>query len=247
MMIKNRIKIKLKLFKIYLKRVFNTEFRKQNLSFKFGSHFNSISNYTILKFLSDDYENEELFLAKMSVKDGDKILELGSGLGFVSMTISKNVNCNIVSYDVNKYLTKLNTSNSKLNNLKSIEYRFGSLVSDNSLSKKFLVSNEILKSSFDERNFVATDLNFSENVPCYSFNEICKQESPNYLIIDIEGFESEIFNDNSIIDFDSIDTILIEFHPNIYGEKEKQNLIKFLSNHFFNIHSSVKEVYLFKK
>lgn len=244
---KNRIKIKLKLFKIYLKRYFNIGFSKYNLNFKFGRHFSLISNYTIFKFLSDDYESEELFLAKMSVNDGDKILELGSGLGFISMMISKNVNCKIISYDVNKYLTKLNTSNSKLNNLINIEYRFGSLVSDNSHSKKFLVSNEILKSSFDERNFVATDFTFDENVPCFNFNAISKQENPNFLIIDIEGFESQLFKYDSKINFDSINSILIEFHPNIYGEKEKENLIKFLCNHFFNVHSSIKEVYLFKK
>ena len=87
------------------------------------------------------------------------------------------------------------------------------------MNRKSRLASSVLKAS-------------SENikVPQLNLNEVINDVQPNFLIMDIEGAEYDVFR---IMNFQSIQKIQVELHPAILGEDKMQEIFSILQNKGF--------------
>jgi FkbM family methyltransferase len=189
-------------------------------SIKLNINHNNISNELKEFFYNKKYEWREIKILEKVLSENDRILELGAGIGFLSAFCAKKVdNNNIVAYEANPQMINivketyhLNSVNPTIKNL---------ILADKEGEVDFYLENNFWSSSTIKR---------SENsqiikVKTVNINEEIKKYNPNFIIMDIEGGEAELM---PIMNFKNINKLLIEFHPDIIGEKVVSNLIKLL-------------------
>jgi FkbM family methyltransferase len=182
--------------------------------------------YSVLRFIDNgQYEYGEINIVKSTLEKTDTVIELGTGLGYVSAYCAKLIgNENVYTYEANSNLEKQIHLLYKKNNVypKLIFAMLGkSLGSDN-----FYVSKDGFFSSSTEPIKNATRI----NVDVISLNDEIKKLNPTYLIMDIEGGEYEIFK---LIKFNNIKKIQFELHPFILGENKILEIFSILKENGF--------------
>lgn len=199
-------------------------------------------SYSILKAMyKKQYEGVEINIIEKTIESQDKILEIGTGIGFISTFCAKIIgNDNILTYEANPTLDKQIQKLYILNNVKP-KYK-NSLVSEKTDYVDFYFDNKDFWSSsintLNKRNAIKLK---SENI-----NNIIHSFNPNYLIMDIEGYEQNLI---PIIDFSSIYKIQVELHAKLIGQVVVDKLIALLKNEGFEInqHLTIEEQYFFYK
>lgn len=173
------------------------------------------------------YEGAEIAGAMKIVRKGDRVLELGAGLGIVGAVISKN--CapqKVISYEANPSLIP----------------HIQALYDQNGLAKRHTVVNEVLIAAPDRpatmpfvvhNSFLGSSLSADQSrakevvdVPTGDFNAAMKRFKPDVLVMDIEGGELDILRH---ADLTGVRAIVIEFHPEHYevsGMKECKNVLR---------------------
>jgi len=191
-----------------------------------------------------DYETGEINIIKNNLSIKDKVLEIGTGLGFLAVYCSKIIGqTNVTSIEANPFLEDYHKRIFKLNNI------FPSIIYNS-------VGNKVGETIFyiDEKNFWSSSLipfNTKKlikiNVKSIDINKLINEISPTFLIIDVEGFEYELIK--LISDFDQIIKIQIETHSQIIGQEKVDEIVPILSKHFFDLDTqySKENQYFFKK
>jgi FkbM family methyltransferase len=160
------------------------------------------------------YESQEISCASALLKLGDRVLELGAGLGVVSAVLAKSgLPAAIRCYEANPELIEHIKQLYVLNGVDDkIDLRNAILLTEPGPSTvPFYVANRFAYSSL-----VKPDKMFSHEVQISTenFDAVLNSFSPDILIIDIEGGEKQFLEK---ADLTGIRGICIEFHPNVYG------------------------------
>ncbi len=173
------------------------------------------------------YEGQEIAGALEVVRTGDKVLELGAGLGIVGAIVAKNANPKkVMSFEANPQLIEHINALYKLNRLSTkIEVRNEVLISapDAPETMAFHIRNSYLGSSLidsDSRETTRVD------VPTADYAKVHKDFAPDVLLMDIEGGELDFLRHASL---KGVRAIVIEFHPLAYGKegmKECKSIIE---------------------
>ena len=168
--------------------------------------------YSVLRFIDNgEYERSEISIVKNNLGKEDRVLELGTGIGFVSAFCAKKIGSDqIFTFEGNPSLKpliqKLYTKN------KVTPHAAIALLGTENGTKRFY-KNE--KSFLASSSVVTSNENhIAFQVEEKSLNEIIALLQPSYLIMDIEGGEYDIFK---IVDFQSIRKIQFELHPSVLG------------------------------
>jgi FkbM family methyltransferase len=195
---------------------------------------------TLRWIINGKYEQAEIEIIKKRIEPEDKILEIGSGLGFVTAFCSKKVGSDrVFSFEANPFNFEIALLVFEKNNVKpKIQ---NSILSDKNGAIDFYV---------DRKSRLASSIlhptNEIKKIPQLNLNEIIKTLKPNFLIMDIEGAEYDIFR---IINFQTINKIQVELHPAILGEKKINEIFVILKKNGFvtDISSPDGRNYFFKK
>jgi|GEM_PF-6079550 FkbM family methyltransferase len=181
-------------------------------------------------FLYQQYEWKELSILEKTIEINDKILEMGTGMGVTAMFAASIVGVkNVITFEVNPELIPVIKKNFELNGM-NIHLEHKALVSDSEagLKKKFYFDSDFLSGSALsnplDKEIVYVD---SER-----FLSVLEKEKPSYLIIDIEGEESELFK---IKLPNCIKKICVEVHPffeNV-GDNKISEVLKYLMQQGF--------------
>lgn len=191
-----------------------------------------------------DYETGELTIISKTISVNDRILEIGSGLGFLAIYCSKQVGeKNVISFEANPYLEPYHNKIFKINNIfPVIIYKAVSLnnnpISLNIDTKKFWSTSILPFKSKDIKKVTVDSVNI---------NDIIKLYAPTYLIVDIEGFEIELLPE--ITDFLTIQKLQLEIHPNVTGNEQIINLKNHLIHKGFSYNSDIStptQLYFFR-
>jgi FkbM family methyltransferase len=163
---------------------------------------------------SDDYERPELDAAQGLIRDGDKVLELGTGLGIVSSLISRMAkNVEIRSFEANPALLPHIENLHRLTGITNIDVRNETLEPNpTEKTRTFHVHRY-----FAEGSIYQTDHSQSEiDVPVLDINTQIHDFQPTVLICDIEGAEDIVIPG---CDLSAIRALVLELHPKVVSRQ----------------------------
>lgn len=217
-MFKYIIKRSISFFKYYYVLIFKPSIIK---IFDFKCVYDSkiISN-NILKFIcNNSYEADERVIIKKSLDGTEKVLEVGAGLGFITYSLGSIIKSGeIFSFEANPLLCNLIKENFILNS-KDVNI-FNGIIKNGSTYdvEKFYLAYEFWSSS----TVPLDDFQKVIDVPVIDLNNFIMEHSINTLVLDIEGGEIVFFDS---FNFDNINKIIIELHPEKVGSLSIGKLI----------------------
>lgn len=196
-----------------------------NLPFKKELGFN-----TLRWIANGQYEQDEIRIIKSKLVKGDRVMEIGTGLGFVAtycskITGSENVftfEANPINYETAKIVFNKNAVSPTLCN---------ALLSDTDGVVQFPVDikSRLASSLLNESGKLVT-------VKKLILNDEIQKIDPHFLLMDIEGGEYDIFKQ---IQFQNIMKIQFELHPKILGKEKCDEIFSILSKNGFQKNDSV--------
>lgn len=157
------------------------------------------------------YERWELELVGRRLESSDRVLELGAGLGAVSALCARRIGSDrVVCVEGNPALEPLIRANHAANGV-SPRLRIG-LVARESGEGMLYVDEHVTGSSTTRRDGSWEGV----PVPALGIADLLTEHRPNFLIVDVEGQETELFDTT---DLPGVEKICIELHPHIVGNK----------------------------
>jgi len=182
----------------------------------------SVGDHTISDWIRDAiykgfYEYAEGKLLEKYAHSDDRVLEIGGGIGFIG---AKCKVCQYVAiYEANPDLIPIISKNISNN---EVNAKIINKAVTNNDSYNFIeinIGDHFWNASIMENNLKAKKV----KVPAVSLHKILKEHNPTFLIVDVEGYEIELFNN---IKFSkNVCKILIEYHPEKVGF-DKTNLLR---------------------
>jgi FkbM family methyltransferase len=181
---------------------------------------------TLRWIVNGKYEQGEIYIIKEKLANDDVVLEIGTGLGFISAYCCSIVgSANVYSFEANPLNVEVALCVYAKNNVEP--QLQNALLADKKgfvdfpVNRKSRLASSLLKTS-DE----------IVKVPQFSLNETIAALKPDFLIMDIEGAEYDIFQ---LIDFQTIRKIQVELHPAILGEVKMSKIFELLKQNGFQI------------
>lgn len=209
----------------YKRRIFRPKVIKNyGVKIKVGKHISE----NITSFIySGAYEGEEVAILSKVLKPTDKVLEIGAGLGFLTIFCAKQIGSkNIVAYEANPLLIEKIKENFSLNNVNPDIQNV--ILGDTESEVDFFVEDSFWSSSTIRRSDEAKVI----KVKSININDILLDMRPNFIIMDIEGGEKELIYK---INFNLIDKLLIEIHPHVIGNTQATKIIAYLFEKGFEL------------
>lgn len=186
------------------------------------------------------WESEEISILERRIKETDSVLELGACLGILSIVTNRllNYSKNHTVVEANPKLISVLEKNRDLNRC-SFKILNGIVDDPSKNSGKFIPSDFILGSSQYHDN------SSSITVPVIPFSRLSNH---NFLIVDIEGGEYSLI-DNNIIEISAMfNKLLIEFHTQYgFSNKHMTNSIAKVMSHGFKKVENVGNTFYFIK
>ncbi len=170
---------------------------------------------TVLKFLKEGrYESREGKILDLIIEDGDRILELGGGLGFISTIAARNKKTEaVMTYEANPALASVIAKTHELNSVTNVEVRTGVLVREARQEYiPFYVRKDFWGSSLAKKD---GETNAKEVlVPVNELSWVLGAFCPTMIVCDIEGGEAALFDGRSL---PGVKKVLVELHQSVIG------------------------------
>lgn len=198
-----------------------------------------MSNQVIEAMLRKTYEQPEYNSIRKNLEASDVVLEMGGGVGYISLQCSKVVGSgNIHVYEASPDTADLALRNFSLNGREITLHR--KILGSSSGRSTFYVNESFESSSLLKRDGIATEMMVERD----DVNDVIKRIRPTFLIVDIEGGEAELIPKTNLGD---IKKISIEVHPHVIGDDEVNSTVLHILNEGFLIDwaSSAKKVLFF--
>ncbi|EEQ92878.1 FkbM family methyltransferase [Brucella intermedia] len=160
---------------------------------------------------SGSYEAKEARSIFKAVKPGDRVLELGSGIGIITSIIARIADVSVWAFEANPTTAALARRVVDANGLNNVVLSQGILTAGEPSSFRFYVRRDLWMSSMDENQGPyehAIEL-FSTNI-----DEFIAQHGINVLVMDIEGAERDLLQN---ADLTGVERIFLELHDHLYG------------------------------
>ena len=172
--------------------------------------------------MRDKYEDTERNLLLKFLTTEMRVLEIGTGIGFISLLASKVVgDRNVFCYEANASLEGVIRRNYALNELYP-ELTMKAVTVDGQPVTFYQSQNIISSSVFDRARNDKKTL-----VESVEFKSVLDEVNPDVLIMDIEGGEIDLFTLPSL---GNIRHIIVELHPHIVGEEKIEKLLKHMES-----------------
>lgn len=177
----------------------------------------------ILKYLYlGTYEISELSILQNTIEKTDRIMDIGAGLGFISIYCAKRIgSANVFAYEANPELIEYIMENFRLNNVNPLVENI--ILSDHYKEELLFIEEYFWSSSTVLRNLDSKEV----KVPARNVNDEIYKLNVNFLIIDIEGGEQNLI---PLINFrnNKIKKIIIEMHPHIIGNDNVTKILRLI-------------------
>lgn len=161
------------------------------------------------------YEQWEGEAAVRMLSGGERVMELGGGIGFISTVIGKNVKVDAYHIiEADPRLKPVIEKTHKLNGVKGFTVETCMVSSDpkeiEKRSAQFAIAGNFTASSAKRLGVGRREI----SVPIVSFDQVVREHRPDVLICDIEGSEIDLVEYG---DFSAFKIIMVELHPDVFG------------------------------
>lgn len=181
----------------------------------------------IRAILFNRHERTEAKLVDYALRQDDRVLELGSGLGFITMKCAGICGAsNVVTFEGNPLMYGLLKRNLSLNGYEEVDAR-QSVVSLDGGPVTFQLAEAKVSSSLYQRGNAT-----SRTVPSVSFRDLLAEVRPTVIIMDIEGSEVDLLG---VVPMPTVRAIGVEVHPQIVGETALSTMQERLAQAGFRI------------
>lgn len=168
----------------------------------------------------DTYERKECDAVMRVVREGDTVLELGAGIGYMStLLVSQAKAQKVVSYEANPTLIDYIASVHAANDVSHrTEVRNALLTPEGGDPVPFYIRKNFLASSMDgsveQQGIIDTAM-----IPQHAIAPVLAEVKPDVLVCDIEGAEAEVL---AAGDWSCLRAAIIELHPQWIGQSGVQ-------------------------
>ncbi|MCP5367195.1 MAG: FkbM family methyltransferase [Hyphomicrobiales bacterium] len=179
------------------------------------------------------YEREELGILRATLRDGDRVLELGGGLGLLSSCAARRCGDGaVLVVEARPDLIEVLAANHRLNGVAPRVLHGIAGLADGG-EQDFFLGADFWSSSTARRGDGG-----SVKVPVLDVNRLVAEFAPSYLVMDIEGGEADLL---PALDTGGLRALLVEVHPDTIGAAGASDLVRGLLDRGFvlvNRHSS---------
>lgn len=173
------------------------------------------------------YELAERKLAREAIQSGDRVLEIGAGLGVVSILCTRLAGVgNVTSYEANTALEAPIRENFALNDL--IPNLVLKAVTVDGQPITFFQNDNVVSSSVYDRGLVAERI----TVPSVAIDTAIAETDASVIVMDVEGAEVDLL---PAADLRAVREIIVEVHPHIVGAPAIDGMISALTERGFAV------------
>jgi FkbM family methyltransferase len=177
------------------------------------------------------YELPERQLVEASVRQGDRVLEIGTGLGFISILCTQRAGTGkVLSYEANPVLQSAIEANYRLNGL-TPNLRMRAVTVEGQPISFFQNANVISSSLLDRENDAQKITVDSDPI-----NQVIAAHRPDVIVMDVEGAETDLL---TVADLTNVRAIVVETHEHIVGADKTAAMIEALSAKGFSMRQTI--------
>ncbi|GAA0309535.1 FkbM family methyltransferase [Rhodovulum strictum] len=167
--------------------------------------------------IKGSYEAPERCLVRAALRRGDKVVEIGAGVGVVSLLCNRLAGVgNVTSFEANAALEPVIVENFALNNI-TPRLRLRAVTVDGA-PITFFRNENVVSSSVYDRGLQAQQV----TVPSDPINRVLMDEGATVLVMDVEGAEIDLLR---AADLSGLREVIVELHPHIVGDAPTQAMI----------------------
>lgn len=168
--------------------------------------------------VSGQYEAKEVRSVRTLLRPGDRVLELGSGLGIITTVMAQTPDVQIWSFDANPHVINLARKTAEVNGVQNTKFEHGLLTASETTDHTFYIRQDFWMSSLLENQgpYETTISITSSNI-----DEFISEKAVNVLVMDIEGAERELL---SAACLNGVDRVFLELHDHLYGLAGVRNI-----------------------
>jgi FkbM family methyltransferase len=172
---------------------------------------------------SGEFEAKEAVIARDLLVPGDKVLELGTGLGVITSVLANTPDVLIWSFDANPNVVALARRVLEANDIRNVEVDQGIFTSGEPDTVTFFIRRDFWMSSLiEEQGLYESTIELdTENLDSF-----VSKRGINVLVMDIEGAEKSLLAGASLT---SVDRIFLELHDHLYGLSGVRSIFNVLS------------------
>ena|GEM_PF-1705861 len=185
-------------------------------------------------------EEDEIAIAAKVINSDDIVVEFGAGLGIAAARVHRL--CaprKHICFEANPALKTYSKALFKANHL---EIKFETIGLGNGDALDFFALDDYILSSFEQPQNRHDYQKIS--IPTITLDEVIARHRPTAIFYDIEGAELAHFSSEH---FDGIRKIIIELHPDSYGDSGLNSFIERMEQAGFRLKIRQKETYCFLK
>lgn len=162
----------------------------------------------------DDHERDERTIVERHLRPDDIVLELGAGLGLVTILCCQRVGSErVFTFEANRQLEPVLRRNFALNGVSpQLDLRMVSLTSGTQafhIAERFIQSSRLPPSG-------ASAASSSTQVDAVALGDVLARIRPTFLVMDIEGGELDLADPQ--VDLTGVRDICLELHPHLIGD-----------------------------
>lgn len=193
------------------------------------------------------YEQDEAKQLPYFLEDGDRVLEIGGGIGYISTLCARDSRVQqVLTIEANPELCEVIGDTHAANEIpawKALTYNAVAMPAPKYSDVKFYVRSDVWASSLDS-NVAGFAKEIS--VPVVDLNRVIENFRPTCMIVDIEGGEVDLFQE---LKHQSLRKIFVELHQNWTGRDGVKRVFDTLSKNGFTYDQwhSEKGVVLFSR
>lgn len=160
---------------------------------------------------SGNYEAKEARQVQRLLRPGDKVLELGSGIGVITTIMAARPDVTIWSFDANPRTIELARRVAAANDIQNASFTHGLVTAGAPETYSFYIRRDFWMSSMIESQGP-----YEQVIPLRSQNidEFIARHDINVLVMDIEGAERELLQAAAL---QGVDRVFLELHDHLYG------------------------------
>ncbi|MCB6178831.1 FkbM family methyltransferase [Rhodobacter sp. Har01] len=167
--------------------------------------------------IKGSYEAPERVLVRAALRPGDKVVEVGTGVGVVSLLCNKLAGAgNVTSFEANAALEPVIRENFALNGMEP-RLRLRAVTVDGA-PISFFRNENVVSSSIYDRGLQAQKVTVESD----AIDRVLKDEQATVLVMDVEGAEIDLLQAANL---SGLREIIVELHPHIVGEAATRAMI----------------------